>query len=101
MGHIDVQAAHAAAHTAAIAALAWDCAERHCQRLVEHYVEVYPNWHPITGLQMYTLAELKENNGATADAAKLFIRAKKILSLTHGENHPMVANLASKLEQLD
>merc|ERR1712194_1002670 len=53
--HIEVQAAHAASHTAALAALDFDAARRHCQRLVDQYVAVYPEWYPVTGLQMYTL----------------------------------------------
>mmetsp|Transcript_29551 Transcript_29551/g.81202 ORF Transcript_29551/g.81202 Transcript_29551/m.81202 type:complete len:483 (-) Transcript_29551:19-1467(-) len=98
--HMEVMAAHASAHTAAIAAGAWPAAERHCQHLVEQYVDVYPEWHPISGLQMYTLAELKENRGDIADARRWYARAKDVLSLTHGENHGFVDDLRTRLQEL-
>merc|ERR1711972_553903 len=53
--HLEVLAAHAAAHTASVAANDWGRAECHCEKLVEQYLRVYPDWHPILGLQMYTL----------------------------------------------
>lgn len=98
--HLEVVAAHASAHTAAIAAGAWKAAERHCQRLVEQYIEVFPAWHPISGLQMYTLAELKENRGALAEARAWYDRALGILRHTHGEKHSMVQDLRARLQEL-
>merc|ERR1711953_1616250 len=66
--HLEVQAARASAHTAAVAAQDWERAQKHCEKLVEQYLRVYPNWHPILGLQMYTLAELKEQCGGVKEA---------------------------------
>ncbi|CAE8636237.1 unnamed protein product [Polarella glacialis] len=48
--HMEVASAHASAHTAAMAALNWEASERHCEKLVEQYLAVYPAWHPISGL---------------------------------------------------
>eukprot|EP00929_Paragymnodinium_shiwhaense_P015995 TRINITY_DN124105_c0_g1_i1.p1 TRINITY_DN124105_c0_g1~~TRINITY_DN124105_c0_g1_i1.p1 ORF type:complete len:482 (-),score=135.02 TRINITY_DN124105_c0_g1_i1:63-1508(-) len=98
--HLEVAAAHAAAHTAAIAAQDWKAAERHCGRLVEQYLEVYPPWHPVTGLQMYTLAELKEQRGATAEARELLQKALGILRLTHGAASTMVKDLEEHIKEL-
>eukprot|EP00931_Biecheleriopsis_adriatica_P089333 TRINITY_DN63488_c0_g1_i1.p1 TRINITY_DN63488_c0_g1~~TRINITY_DN63488_c0_g1_i1.p1 ORF type:complete len:493 (-),score=102.55 TRINITY_DN63488_c0_g1_i1:27-1505(-) len=98
--HIEVCAAHASAHTAAMAALNWAAAERHCQKLVEQYLAVYPSWHPITGLQMYTLAELKEHSGREREAVGWFEGAERILALTHGEGHPLLLDLKQRLHEL-
>lgn len=98
--HIEVQAAHAAAHTAAIAAQNWEAAERHCERLVEQYIEVYPEWHPISGLQMYTLGELKQSRGGDEHALKWCERARQVLALTHGESHAFVKDLEARLQEL-
>eukprot|EP00927_Polykrikos_kofoidii_P066240 TRINITY_DN61877_c0_g1_i1.p1 TRINITY_DN61877_c0_g1~~TRINITY_DN61877_c0_g1_i1.p1 ORF type:complete len:482 (-),score=86.48 TRINITY_DN61877_c0_g1_i1:172-1617(-) len=98
--HTEVIAVHALAHTAAIAAGAWQEAEIYCERLVEHYMEVYPTWHPISGLQMYTLAELKEKRGCS-DARTWYKRALDILVLTHGSQHDMVEDLRQHLADLD
>lgn len=98
--HVEVVAAHAAAHTAAVAAGAWTVAERQCELLVKHYVEVYPAWHPITGLQMYTLAELMEQGGREAEACQWYQRACDILRLTHGEDHGLVRELHHRLQEL-
>merc|ERR1712008_164260 len=68
--HVEVVAAHASAHTAAIAAGDWKRAEVHCRRLVDQYQIVYPAWHPIAGLQMYTLAELREKHGNQREAQR-------------------------------
>lgn len=97
--HIEVTAAHAAAHTAAVAAGDWPAAERHCGRLVEQYLLVYPPWHPVTGLQMYTLAELKEQLGASNEALQWYERARDVLRLTHGVSHPMVEDLNLRVGQ--
>lgn len=96
--HTDVVAAHAAGHTAAMAAGSWGDAERHCQRLVEHYLAVYPPWHPITGLQMFTLGELKEQAGACEESRKWYAKAKSIMALTHGKTHSLVLDLEGRLE---
>merc|ERR1712012_405347 len=95
--HNEVAAAHAIAHTTAMAIGAWGAAEQHCQRLVEQYLMVYPDWHPISGLQMYTLAELKEKNGAFNEACLWYQRAKHVLHITHGEDHDMVQGLKERL----
>merc|ERR1712232_1296870 len=99
--HMEVQAAHASAHTAAIAGVAWVAAERHCQSLVEHYIAVYPAWHPISGLQMYTLGELKEKNGHTREAREWYARARDVLGLTHGKDHCLVQDLSVFIEAID
>eukprot|EP00439_Symbiodinium_sp_Y106_P009177 s3000_g1.t1 len=99
--HVEVCAAHASAHTAAMAAADWAAAERHCQALVDQYVAVYPPWHPITGLQMFTLGELKEQHGKTGEAKRNYQGANKILALTHGADHPLLQQLHERLAELD
>merc|ERR1740121_2713222 len=98
--HIEVVAAHAAAHTAAMAAGAWPEAKTHCQKLVDQYLHVYPAWHPLSGLQIYCLAQLKEDAGQADAARSWYERAEEILRLTHGENHSMVTDLQSHLKEL-
>ncbi|CAL1154052.1 unnamed protein product, partial [Cladocopium goreaui] len=97
--HLEVCAAHAAAHTAAMAAFDWVAAEKHCGKLVEQYLAVYPPWHPITGLQMFTLAELKEQLGKLAEAQSCYEGAERILRLTHGEGHELVLQLKERLAE--
>lgn len=99
--HLEAMTAHATAHTVAIAAQDWAAAERHCERLVEQYIAVYPSWHPISGLQMYTLGELKEQAGKAGDALAWYVRAHTILRLTHGEEHTMVSDLALRVKSLE
>lgn len=98
--HVEVVAAHASAHTASIAAGDWKRAEVHCRCLVDQYQFVYPAWHPIAGLQMYTLAELRENDGDNREALSWYSRAEAVLRLTHGEGHTMVKDLRSRVTEL-
>eukprot|EP00435_Cladocopium_sp_Y103_P075899 s4_g68.t1 len=97
--HLEVCAAHAAAHTAAMAAFNWVASEKHCGKLVEQYLAVYPPWHPVTGLQMFTLAELKEQLGKLTEAQSCYEGAKRILRLTHGEGHELVLQLQERLAE--
>eukprot|EP00928_Gymnodinium_smaydae_P031827 TRINITY_DN23234_c0_g1_i3.p1 TRINITY_DN23234_c0_g1~~TRINITY_DN23234_c0_g1_i3.p1 ORF type:complete len:482 (-),score=119.45 TRINITY_DN23234_c0_g1_i3:191-1636(-) len=99
--HLDVVSAHAAALTAAMAAEAWEAAERHCQYLVDQYALVYPSWHPIAGLQLFTLAELKDRRGDVPGAAlELYKAALAVLELTHGSEHAMVEMLRARIGEL-
>lgn len=94
--HVEVVAAHAAAHTAAIAAIDWEAAERHCRCLVEQYELVYPEWHPIAGLQMFTLGELLEARDSP-EASKWYARALQVLERTHGSSHQFAVDLRGRL----
>jgi len=95
--HLELMAAHAAAHTTAMAAGDWAAAERHCGCLVEYYTEVYPEWHPVFGLQIFTLGQLKELRGAFGEARDCYDRARKVLRLTHGCEHSFVKDLGERL----
>jgi len=107
--HLDVMAAHAAALTVALAAASssgssegpyWTAAEAHCAYLVEQYIAVYPLWHPVSGLQMYTLGQLKEQRGALAEARGWYAQAASILSNTHGADNQMVVDLREFMQSL-
>lgn len=97
--HLDVMAAHNRAHAAALEAEDFKAAAHHCARLVEQYSAVYPDWHPILGLQMWTLAEYQEEQRPD-EARLLYTRAREVLCGTHGAEHVMVHDLGRRLEKL-
>jgi len=97
--HMDVTLAHTLAHTTAMVAGDWTAAEMHCERLVDNYKWVYPEWHPVTAVQMFALAELKVMVGKTSEVQNLYEHAYKTLCLAFGEKHKMVEDLKACMRE--
>lgn len=94
--HLDLAEAHAQAHKAAMAAGDWLKAAEHCEAVVDQYLEVYPAWHPMTGIQMSVLGELYEEAGQADRAAPWLRRSLDILGGTHGLDHPLTRGLRAR-----
>ncbi|XP_024152173.1 histone-lysine N-methyltransferase SMYD3 [Oryzias melastigma] len=59
----------------------------------------YPDPHPVHGLQLMRVGKLQHHLGCIEDALGSFKEAFKILKLTHGEDHPLTADLMMKMEE--
>lgn len=54
-------------------------------------------YHPLLGVQLFTLADLYEGNGHTEEATRTYQWCRRILRVTHGETSDMVKRLDSFL----
>ncbi|WOH00595.1 hypothetical protein DCAR_0519963 [Daucus carota subsp. sativus] len=77
----------------------WEEALAYCKLTIPVYERVYPEHHPLLGLQYYTCGKLEWLLGNTEDAIKSLTKAVKILRNTHGKNSPFTKELLSKLEE--
>uniref|UniRef100_A0A2P2KVZ2 Histone-lysine N-methyltransferase ASHR1 isoform X2 n=1 Tax=Rhizophora mucronata TaxID=61149 RepID=A0A2P2KVZ2_RHIMU len=77
----------------------WRAALSYCRLTIATYQRVYPEFHPLLGLQYYTCGKLEWLLGETQDAIKSLTRAVDILRITHGTNTPFMKELLMKLEE--
>ncbi|KAJ9166618.1 hypothetical protein P3X46_021339 [Hevea brasiliensis] len=77
----------------------WRDALSYCKLTIPVYQRVYPEFHPLLGLQYYTSGKLEWLLGKTEDAIKSLTKAVHILRITHGTNTLFVKELIMKLEE--
>ncbi|KDO80751.1 hypothetical protein CISIN_1g011626mg [Citrus sinensis] len=77
----------------------WKEALAYCQLTIPVYQRVYPQFHPLLGLQYYTCGKLEWFLGDTENAIKSMTEAVEILRITHGTNSPFMKELILKLEE--
>ncbi|KAK9216119.1 hypothetical protein WN944_008126 [Citrus x changshan-huyou] len=77
----------------------WKEALAYCQLTIPVYQRVYPQFHPLLGLQYYTCGKLEWFLGDTENAIKSLTKAVEILRITHGTNSPFMKELILKLEE--
>ncbi|KAM0950949.1 putative [histone H3]-lysine(4) N-trimethyltransferase chromatin remodeling SET family [Dioscorea sansibarensis] len=77
----------------------WRSALSVCQLTITVYWRVYPENHPMVGLQYYTCGKLEWLLELTDDALKSFTKAANILRITHGTNTPFMRELLNKLDE--
>ena len=54
-------------------------------------------FHPLLGVQLFTLADLYEGNGRTSDATRAYQWSRRILRVTHGPTSELIQRLDSFL----
>lgn len=70
-------------------------AARLCAAIVETYKAIYPPNHPLTGLQLFTLASLWATlDVSQAEIEPVLAEARRILTITHGASSSMVESLS-------
>ncbi|KAJ4700614.1 histone-lysine N-methyltransferase ASHR1-like [Melia azedarach] len=77
----------------------WREALAYCRLTIPVYQRVYPQFHPLLGLQFYTCGKLEWFLGDTENAIKSLTKAADILRITHGTNSPFMKELIIKLEE--
>lgn len=77
----------------------WREALAYCRLTITGYQRVYPEPHPLLGLQYYTCGKIEWLLGYTEDAIKSLTRAVDILRITHGTNSPFMKELMMKLDE--
>ncbi|XP_034889122.1 histone-lysine N-methyltransferase ASHR1 isoform X2 [Populus alba] len=77
----------------------WREALAYCRLTITGYQRVYPELHPLLGLQYYTCGKIEWLLGYTEDAIKSLTRAVDILRITHGTNSPFMKELMTKLDE--
>lgn len=77
----------------------WREALSYCRLILQVYHRVYPECHPLLGLQYYTCGKLEWFLGETQEAIKSLTKAVDILRITHGTNTPFMKELFGKLEE--
>ncbi|KAL9446707.1 hypothetical protein AB3S75_014384 [Citrus x aurantiifolia] len=77
----------------------WKEALAYCRLTIPVYQRVYPQFHPLLGLQYYTCGKLEWFLGDTENAIKSLTKAVEILRITHGTNSPFMKELILKLEE--
>ncbi|KDP32756.1 hypothetical protein JCGZ_12048 [Jatropha curcas] len=77
----------------------WREALSYCKLTIPVYQSVYPQFHPLLGLQYYTSGKLEWLLGETEDAIRSLTKAVDILRITHGTNSPFMKELIMKLEE--
>ncbi|CAI0605802.1 unnamed protein product [Linum tenue] len=77
----------------------WQGALEYCKLTIPVYQKVYPEFHPLLGLQYYTCGKLEWLLGDTENAISSLTNAARVLGVTHGTNTPFVKELLMKLEE--
>ncbi|KAJ6997806.1 histone-lysine N-methyltransferase ASHR1 isoform X1 [Populus alba x Populus x berolinensis] len=77
----------------------WREALAYCRLTITGYQRVYPELHPLLGLQYYTCGKIEWLLGYTEDAIKSLTRAVDILRITHGTSSPFMKELMTKLDE--
>ncbi|CAN1239993.1 Histone-lysine N-methyltransferase ASHR1 [Linum grandiflorum] len=77
----------------------WQGALEYCKLTIPVYEKVYPESHPLLGLQYYTCGKLEWLLGDTENAIKSLTNAARILGITHGTDTPFVKEILLKLEE--
>ncbi|XP_060214207.1 histone-lysine N-methyltransferase ASHR1 isoform X2 [Lycium barbarum] len=77
----------------------WKEALKYCRFTIPVYQRVYPECHPLLGLQYYTSGKLEWWLGETEEAYRSLAKAAEILQITHGTNTTFMKELFVKLEE--
>lgn len=77
----------------------WREALDYCKLIVPVYQRVYPETHPLIGLQFYTQGKLEWLLGQTEEAVSSLIKAYDILRISHGTSTPFMKDLSEKLDE--
>ncbi|WCJ44594.1 Histone-lysine N-methyltransferase ASHR1 [Euphorbia peplus] len=77
----------------------WREALSYCKLTIPVYQWVYPEFHPLLGLQYYTCGKLEWLLGDTEDAIKSLTKSLDILKITHGTKTAFIKELMMKLEE--
>ncbi|XP_019746564.1 histone-lysine N-methyltransferase SMYD3 isoform X1 [Hippocampus comes] len=77
----------------------WEEATTHGERTLPIYRRYYPDPHPVHGVQLMRVAKLQHYLERIQDALNTFKQAFEILKITHGIDHPLVADLLVKMEE--
>ncbi|XP_077480049.1 histone-lysine N-methyltransferase SMYD3 [Stigmatopora argus] len=77
----------------------WAEATRYGERTLPIYRLYFPDPHPVHGIQLMRIAKLQHHLERIKDALGTFKQAFEILKITHGIDHPLVADLLVKMEE--
>ncbi|XP_050215196.1 histone-lysine N-methyltransferase ASHR1 isoform X2 [Mercurialis annua] len=77
----------------------WREALSYCRLTIPIYQRVYPEFHPLLGLQYYTCGKLEWLLGDTENAIKSLTKAVDVLRITHGTNTSFMKELIMKLDE--
>nr|XP_061820345.1 histone-lysine N-methyltransferase SMYD3-like isoform X1 [Nerophis lumbriciformis]XP_061820346.1 histone-lysine N-methyltransferase SMYD3-like isoform X1 [Nerophis lumbriciformis] len=77
----------------------WEDAVKYGERTLPIYRQYYPDPHPVHGVQLMRVAKLQHYLERIKDALGTFKQAFAILQITHGIDHPLVADLLEKMEE--
>ncbi|XP_009764587.1 histone-lysine N-methyltransferase ASHR1 isoform X2 [Nicotiana sylvestris] len=77
----------------------WKEALKYCRLTIPVYKRVYPECHPLLGLQYYTCGKLEWWLGETGEAYRSLAKAAEILRITHGTNTNFMKELFVKIEE--
>ncbi|KAM8894816.1 histone-lysine N-methyltransferase SMYD3 isoform 1-T1 [Spinachia spinachia] len=77
----------------------WEEAVGYGEKTLPVYSHYYPEPHPVHGVQLLRVGKLQHYLQRVEDALDTFKRAHRIMKLTHGDDHPMTADLLMKMEE--
>lgn len=77
----------------------WKEALKYCRLTIPAYRRVYPECHPLLGLQYYTCGKLEWWLGETEEAYRSLAKAAEVLRITHGTYTTFMKELFVKLEE--
>ncbi|KAM3625895.1 uncharacterized protein V6R79_019417 [Siganus canaliculatus] len=77
----------------------WEEALGYGEKTLPVYRRYYPDPHPVHGVQLMRVGKLQHFLAHITDALDTFKQAYFIIKLTHGEDHPMTADLVMRMEE--
>ncbi|KAM9410589.1 histone-lysine N-methyltransferase SMYD3 [Pholidichthys leucotaenia] len=77
----------------------WEEGLRYGERTLPVYRQYYPDPHPVHGVQLMRVGKLQHYLEKVEEALDTFRQAYKIMTVTHGEDHPLTTELTMKMEE--
>ncbi|XP_022049275.2 histone-lysine N-methyltransferase SMYD3 [Acanthochromis polyacanthus] len=76
----------------------WEEAMRYGVKTLPVYRLYYPDPHPVHGIQLMRVGKLQHYLEHIEEALDTFKQAYEVLKLTHGDDHPTMADLMTRME---
>ncbi|XP_053196240.1 histone-lysine N-methyltransferase SMYD3 [Scomber japonicus] len=77
----------------------WEEAVGYGKKTLPAYRQYYPDPHPVHGVQLMRVGKLQHYLEHIKDAFDTFRQAYEIIKVTHGEDHPLTADLLMKMKE--
>ncbi|XP_034043830.1 histone-lysine N-methyltransferase SMYD3 isoform X2 [Thalassophryne amazonica] len=77
----------------------WEEAVRYGERTLPVYKLYYPDPHPVHGIQLMRVGKLQHYLDRIKDALETFKKAYRIITLSHGDDHPLTSDLLRRMKE--
>ncbi|KAI5610902.1 histone-lysine N-methyltransferase SMYD3, partial [Silurus asotus] len=77
----------------------YEIALQYGTRALNAYLLHYPDPHPSYAVELLRVAKLQHYSGEVEEAERSFTQAYEVMKVTHGRDHPLVAEVCRKLSE--